>query len=89
MKYKVFELIEPEMLSRTVPDGYDVKTEQGIVLQEIDLWYSGLTDLHDSQLAAMATIVENKDKLKHKNLVILPVVSIDFEGNISGKDRQQ
>lgn len=82
MKYKIYKLVEPRILEETVPDGYNVKVVRGIVLEEVDIWWSGLNDTFNSLEEVMNTISENADKLKNENLTILPIIKVNWEGGI-------
>lgn len=83
MSYKIYELVKPEVLKKTEPDGYHIKTTELITLKEADSWASGLEYSYNSELEARTAIIDNKDKLKHKDLVILPVLSVNLNGEIS------
>lgn len=82
MKYKVYELVKPEMLKRIEHEGYDKVTKELITLEEVT-YSSGLDYSYNSELEAMTDIRDNKDRLKHKDLVIMPIVSVNWNGEIS------
>ena len=79
MKYKIYEMVRPEHLQLTVPDGYYIKTLERIILEVP----SGLEYEYGSIEEATADIVENREQLKSTELCILPIVSIDYEGNVT------
>ena len=37
MKYQIFELVGPSILKKYEPDGYYMKSTQGLVLQDVDI----------------------------------------------------
>lgn len=73
-------MVTPEHLQKTVRDGYDTKTVYRNVLEKLDV--SGVEEEHQSLEMAMAEIVSKKDKLKHLELTILPVVSVSWDGEV-------
>ena len=83
MKYKIYELVKPEVLKSTEPDGYGVKTVELITLKEADSWASGLEYSYSSELEAMTDIIDNKENLKHLDLVIIPIISVNWNGELS------
>jgi len=80
MKYIIYELTQPNILQKMVPDGYYVKELVRNVLEELD--EPMISSNHDTYDLAMREIIENKDKLKYKNLTILPIISIKWNGDI-------
>ena len=74
--YKIFELIGKD---RLVPDGYYTKTVTTYKLEKVDL---GFTDKYPSVESAMEVIRNKRLMLQVSQLVILPVVQLDYEGNI-------
>ena len=83
MSYKIYELVKPEVLKKTEPDGYHIKTTELITLKEVDGLASGLEYSYNSELEARTAIIYNKDKLKQKDLVILPMLSVNWDGEVS------
>ncbi len=80
MKYKIYELVKPSALKTVEPDGYHIKTTELITLKEIDSWGLKLEDDHNSQESAKAAIINSG--VKNIDLVILPVVSVGWNGDI-------
>ncbi len=80
MKYKIYELVKPSALRTTEPDGYHLKTTELIALKETDSWGFKLEDEHDSQESAREAIINSG--VKNIDLVILPVVSVSWSGDI-------
>lgn len=83
MSYKIYELVKPEILKKTEPDGdgYHIKTTELITIKEIDC--SGLDWSYNSELEARTAIMDNKEDLKHKDLIVLNVMSVNWEGEVS------
>lgn len=75
MKYKIFELVKPEHLQKTEIYGYYN------ILQEMD-YSSKLDELYNSPEEALSKIEENKEDLKFKTLTIIPIIEINWEGEI-------
>lgn len=80
MKYKIYEMIAPEHLEKTVRVGYEVKTLYRNVLEELDV--VGVESEHQTLEMAMNEIIENKDKLKNCELTILPIVKVNWDGEV-------
>ena len=83
MSYKIYELVKPEILKKTEPDGYNIKTTELITIKEADCDCSGLDWTYNSELEARTAIIDNKDDLKHKDLIVLNVVSVNWDGEVS------
>ncbi len=81
MKYIIYELVRPDFLQKKEMDGYDLKTLERNVLERLNESY--VYEEQDSFEDAVSEIQKNKDKLKFKQLVILPVISVDYNGDIS------
>lgn len=81
MKYIIYELVKPSLLKEVEPDGYHYKTTYKQVLEKLDVGW--IEAEHPSLESAMNEVYTNKEKLKQKTLTILPVLSIDWEGEIS------
>jgi hypothetical protein len=79
--YTIYELIKPDFLQKTEPDGYYTKTLERNVLQKLD--ETGVYETQETHADCMAEIVKNKEKLKYKSLTILEVININYEGKIS------
>jgi hypothetical protein len=81
MSYKIYELVKPEILKKTEPDGYHIKTTELITIKEAEC--SGLDWSYNSELEARTAIMDNKDDLKHKDLIVLNVMSVNWDGEVS------
>jgi hypothetical protein len=80
MKYKIFKLDKPDILEKIERDGWDISTSNGIVLKEIDIY--DLKDKYDSIEIAEQDILRHKNKLQGIDLIILPMISISYSGEI-------
>lgn len=81
MSYRIYELIKPEILKKTEPDGYGIKTTELITLKEPDC--IAIHWSYDSELEARSAIIDNKNALRFKELIVINVVSVDLGGVIS------
>lgn len=81
MKYIIYEMVKPDVLQKTVRDGYYLKDLERCALQKLDI--SFVQEEHDSFESAMEEITKNVEKLKYMSLTILPIIHIDYEGKIS------
>lgn len=81
MKYRIYILSKPEHLQKFVPDGYYMKSIERFLLEVPD-YDTGINDEYTSVEEAYNAIEKNKEKVKFLQLTILPVVSIDFNGEI-------
>lgn len=84
MSYKIYELVKPEILKKTEPDlsyGYHIKTTELIVIKEADC--SGLDWSYNSELEARTAIMANRYDLRHKDLIVLNVMSVKLDGEVS------
>jgi len=81
MKYIIYEMVQPDCLKTIERDGYYPKTIDRHVLEELNI--HGVQEKHPTMESAIAEINDKKDKLKHLQLTVLPVLSIDWEGEIS------
>ena len=82
MKFQIFELIEPSILKKYEPDGYHMKSIQGIILQDVDINRYGFEEKHESIESAMNEIEEYSDDLKSKTLTIIPIITNDYDGEV-------
>ena len=80
MKYVIYELIKPEILSKLNFDGYHPSKTELSVFKELSIY--GIQTTHRSFEHAAEEITENADKLKHLSLTILPVFDIMWDGEI-------
>jgi hypothetical protein len=83
MKYIIYEVISPEHLQKTVLDGYYNKTLYRSILQPVDNEHGMVESEHDSMDAAIEEIKKHKEELKYCTLTILPIVKINYEGEVS------
>ena len=77
MIYRIYELIGK---SKTEPDGYNVKTVTTYKLEEVREW--DMKNDYTSPIDAYSEIVIKKDNFKNKTLTILPIIDINWEGEI-------
>ena len=82
MKYQIFELVGPQILHKYEPDGYHMKSTQGIVLQNVDINRFGFEEKHDSIDSAMNEIEKYSEDLKGKTLTIIPMIYINYDGEV-------
>ena len=82
MKYQIFELVGPSILKKYEPDGYHMKSTQGIVLQDVDIDRYGFEERHESIESAMNEIGRYSEDLKSKTLTIIPIITIDYDGEV-------
>ena len=79
--YKNSSRKKAEILKKTEPDGYNIKTAELITIKEADC--SGLDWSYNSELEARTAVMDNKDDLKHKDLIVLNVMIVNWEGEVS------
>jgi len=75
MAYIIYELTQPNILQKVVPDGYSTKELVRNVLEELDIPF--IDSKHETYEQALGEIAKHKDKLKFKSL------SINYEGEIN------
>jgi len=80
MKYIIYELVQPNELRYINDEGYHPITCRRTALEKLDV--SGVNETHDSIEAAYAEIEAHLDKLKYKELTIIPRIYIDYSGEI-------
>ena len=80
MKYVIYKMVQPDELKEYKPDGYYSKTIYRDVLQRLDI--HGVEDEHSTMESAITEIENEKDRLKHLKLTILPVITISWDGEI-------
>ena len=81
MHYKIYELVKPEHLQSQEVDGYSLKTIKRNILQEMD-YSTHLSDDYSTIDEAVEAINKNIDSVKYKDLAIIPVVSINWDGTV-------
>lgn len=74
-------MVSPASLKRIEVEGYYPHTVHQHALEKLDV-VSVQTE-HDTMESAVEEIKKNADKLKFLDLTILPVISINYEGEIS------
>ena len=82
MKYRIFEVIKPDHLQKTVKDGYSLTTLHRLILEEVSFTSWKFKDTHDSLESANATIEQFCKELKRRQLIALPFWDINYEGEI-------
>lgn len=82
MKFQIFELVEPPILKKYEPDGYHMKSIQGIILQDVDINRYGFEEIHESIESAINEIEKYSDDLKTKTLTIIPIIQISYDGEV-------
>jgi hypothetical protein len=81
MKYIIYELIVIDHLHGSKNEGYGrTSTIDRLVLEEVD--EIGVESKHPTAESAMAEISLNKDKLKMRKLTVMPIISINWDGEI-------
>ena len=77
MIYRIYELIGK---SKTEPDGYNMRTVTTYKLEEVREW--DMKNDYGSVEEAHTEIVKKKDDYKNRTLTILPIIDINWEGEI-------
>jgi len=80
MKYIIYEMVQPSHLKEIEPDGYHQKTIYRDVLQKLDV--PQVEEEHATMEDAVAEIHNKKDFLKHLTLTIIPVFTINWDGEV-------
>jgi hypothetical protein len=86
MKYKIMEIVKPEILNNLlIKDRFEEHNIHSI-LKDVDIYSSKLNSsvkiIHNSIEEAYDEIVKHKDVLKQMKLTIIPIIRIDYEGEI-------
>jgi hypothetical protein len=81
MKYVIFEMVQPSHLMELVQDGYCGKAVYRDVLERLDV--PGVETIHPTMESAVNEIEKNVDSLKNLKLTILPIISVNWEGEFS------
>lgn len=82
MKYKLYQLVEPDHLSVQVEEGYHQKTIYRSILEEVNGFYDFETEFGSIE-QAYEYIEANSEHFKNMDLTVLPILSINWDGNIS------
>ena len=80
MIYKIYQIIKPENIQEMVRTDFDLHISERIVLEKC--YSTTLYDSYETMQDAENDIVKNKQEFKGKDLCILPVVSIESDGEI-------
>lgn len=80
MRYIIYEMVQPEYLQRLDEEGYRQKVIKRHVLEKVD--EPRMESEHPTMEAAIAEIHLNKERLKHKQLTIIPVLNIRWDGEV-------
>jgi len=81
MRYKIYEMVKSEHLQKTEHYENSLKTTEMVVLELPD-YYSGLDGDYTSVEEANQAIIDNKENAKYRDFCILPVVSVQWDGEI-------
>ena len=81
MIYTIYELIQPDLFTQTIPDGYYSKTIYKDILQKVDL--NNFESEHSSIYSAISEIQKNTERLKHMTLTVIPIFTINWAGEIN------
>lgn len=80
MKYIIYQLVQPEHLSRISHEGYRPAVVERTILEKLSI--AGVKEEHDTMESALAEIAAKADDLKNLELTIIPVISINWDGEI-------
>ena len=79
MNYKIYEMVKPEHLQKKEHDGYYMKDIVRYVLEDVDEFdQNGYDSIED----AYQVIKENATNFNCRELTILPVIKIDYKGEL-------
>jgi hypothetical protein len=82
MRYKIYEMVKPLHIQKSEPDGYQLKHIDRMAL-EVPEYHTRLNNDYNNIEDAEKAIIENKECVKMKDLCVLPVFSIDWNGDIT------
>jgi histidinol phosphatase-like PHP family hydrolase len=80
MKYRIMEIVEPNQLEKKVQEGSHTYHIKRSLFQPVSIY--GVVSFHNTMEDAEREIVNNTSVLKGLNITIIPVISIDINGNI-------
>jgi hypothetical protein len=80
MKYKIMEIVKPEILNNLLIKDRFETNDKYIVLKNINCYPMKI--IHNSVEEAYTEITKCKDILKDMNLTIIPYIRIDYEGEV-------
>lgn len=73
-------MVQPSHLKEILEKGYYTETIYRDVLEKLKV--HGVESEHKTMESAIEEINKNKEKLKNTRLTILPVISIDWDGEV-------
>ena len=76
-------MIQLDFLQKNEPDGYYIKTYRRDTLQLLDV--PGVYSYHNTFEEAMKEISDNSKKLESKQITILPIIDIGWDGEMPSK----
>jgi len=82
MRYKIYELTQPKVLSEIDTSDYSPREVKKTVLNEVRTTY-GFNDEHSTIGDAYDEIERCKESLKHMILTIIPIISVHWDGEIN------
>lgn len=80
MRYIIYEIVQPDCVKDVNRDGYHISIIKRHVLEKVD--EPRMESEHPTMEAAIAEIHLNKERLKHKQLTIIPVLTIRWDGDV-------
>lgn len=80
MKYRIYSLEYPDHLKEISHDGMGLKTISRAVIEHVTLNHTGEYQKPED---AIADIKRNAEQLKHHEFILLPIISVDDNGNVS------
>jgi len=80
MRYIIYEMVQPDCLKDLNRDGYSTSIIHRHVLEKVNL--PRMEVEHPTMEAAIAEIHLNKERLKHKQLTIIPVLTVGWDGDV-------
>lgn len=80
MRYIIYEMVQPDCIKDRYRDGYHKGIVPRHVLEKVD--EPRMESEHPTMEAAITEIHLNKERLKHKQLTIIPVLTIGWDGEV-------
>lgn len=80
MRYIIYEMVQPDCLKDVKENEYYGGIIHRHVLEKID--EPRMEAEHPTMEAAMYEIQLNKERLKHKQLTIIPVINVGWDGEV-------
>lgn len=81
MKYIIYKLLQPQVLKEINTDDWHPKTIERTVLERLNIY--DVEEEHATLESALAEINNKKESLKHLTLTVIPVISINWNGEIN------